>query len=108
MKNIIKSTAVALAIVGSASAFAGNYDSQTVRYSADELNTERGRAAVYRELRLAVEAVCGSTNLRKAGSLYNKQQNEACVDAKLDEMIDKIGHRELSSMHRNEGVIVGD
>jgi len=108
MKGIVKNMVFMAAITGAAAAQAGVYDSQTVRYSTARLDSHDGRAAVYRELQLAVQAVCGPTSLRKAGSLYQKAKNVACAEEKLDEMIEQIGHRELTELHRQTGVVVGD
>ncbi len=109
MKGMIKSAAIVLALAGTGAAYAGNdADVAKVRYSANTLETEYGRDAVYRQLKNAVEAVCGSTNRLQAGSLYMRAKNAECQKEKLDELIDQIGHRELGAMHRKEGIVVGD
>lgn len=111
MKGIVKNAAIVIALGmagGSMAAHAGDADIAKVRYSAHQLETEYGRDAVYRQLRNAAEAVCGSTYLREAGSLYMRAKNAECQKAKMDEMIDKIGNRDLTDMHRDTGVVVGD
>lgn len=109
MKGIIRSAVLAIALTGTGAAYAGNdADVAKVRYQAWQLETEHGRDAVYRQLKNAAEAVCGPTDLRRAGTLYMRAKNAACQKEKLNEMVDKIGNRELTVMHRDTGIVVGD
>lgn len=108
MRTIAKTLLIVATMASAAAAQAGHYDSKTIRYSTKQLDSLDGRAAVYRELKLAVQAVCGPTNLRKAGSVYQKRINADCTKTRLDEMIEKIGHRELTALHRQTDIVVGD
>lgn len=107
MKGIIRSVVFAAGLSMAGAAMADPNDIK-VRYSPSDLRFEEGRAAVYKELRRAAEAACGPTDLRKAGSVYNKRKNEICVSDSLDRLVEVIDHQELTRLHRKSGIVLGD
>ena len=72
--------------------------SVTVTYSRAELATADGRAYVERRIRKAAEKVCGSRDLRIAGSLYIVARSEACYDDALAKGMSQLHSEQVASL----------
>lgn len=100
MKSIIKNAMIIAGICSTAAvANAGQLDDVRIKYSDVQLGSEKGRAAIYRQIEGAAETACGSTDLRKAGSVRAVMKNRECASQVIDDMVSRIGNSKLTSMH---------
>jgi len=72
--------------------------STVVSYKRSELASAEGLAAVERRLRHAAESVCGSTDLRIAGSLSRVAERQECANRAVDHAMSQIGANQVASV----------
>ncbi len=103
--KMIATVALAIAIPFTASAATmvkGHHDvSVVVSTEAYNLSSDAGQEMLYDRLRSAARQVCGTTNLREAGSLEQALQNRACIRNSLSQAVEDVNHRGLKSLHEN-------
>lgn len=91
MNRFTKSCAIAVALAVPALANASlqveklTEDKVVITYETAVVATESGRAELERKIRKMAERVCGSQNLRMAGTLTQLQANRACYDTAVAE-----------------------
>jgi len=71
--------------------------SVVIRYHAEALQTEEGRARIERQLKLAAKEVCGPQNMRDAGSLRNLMHNQACFEEALAAAHSQLGEAQVAT-----------
>ena len=107
-KYSLAATALGVVLGVSAGASADTMDStvvhasalptEVVTYKRSELATDEGRAAVERRLRHAAEGVCGSTDLRIAGSLSAVADRQQCAKQAVDRAMSQIGADQVATI----------
>ncbi len=96
MRNIITTTLflfiAAIPALASAEITAGKIVENTVHitYSASDLENESGRKELELRIRMAAEKVCGSQQLRGAGSLRQLAINRTCYQNAVQEAVGSI------------------
>lgn len=90
MKFAMLAAAVALA---AAPAFA--QDQVQFQYKAEELQTAEGVAALYKRLENRANAACAVDN---RAAIYAKTEARRCKKAYIKEVVDRIGHPQLSAI----------
>lgn len=95
IKSILSAAALAATAGISVNALAGQMGetlveakgvpTASVTFHRAELNTTEGRARVERKIRTAAESVCGSRDVRIAGSIGVAARNEACYEAAVEQ-----------------------
>ncbi len=107
-KSILSATALAVTAGISINAAAGQVDetlvegaavpSKAVTFSRAELATTEGRDAVERQIRNAAEAVCGSRDVRIAGSLSVLAENEECYERAVNDAMAQLSAGQVASI----------
>ena len=96
MNNLIKPFALIMTLTIPALASAEVQLSQVtenevlVSYNADDADTSYGRVVLERQIRRAAEQVCGSQNLRLAGSIGQVMKNRSCYDKAVADALNAI------------------
>ena len=82
------------------------YADVVVKFGDLNLASNEGARALYARLTAAAERACGNDPYSR--DLNQRMQYQACVDAKLERAVKKIGHRNVMAVHaRRTGTIVG-
>ncbi len=108
MKSILSAAALAVSAGLSVNAGAEQIDetlvegakvpTATVTFSRAELATTEGRETVERKIRNAAEDVCGSRDLRIAGSLAVAARNEACYEGAVAQGMSQLNANQFASI----------
>lgn len=109
IKSILSAAALAVTAGISVNAAAGQMDetlveakgvpSATVSFYRAELGTAEGRAKVEREIRNAAEEVCGSRDVRIAGSIAVAARNEACYEDALAQGMSQLSAGQVATIN---------
>jgi len=104
MKHGLTLGAIALTLVLPVAANAAMIKGQdgrsvTVDATVYNLRSETGQEMLYRDLKQAASSVCGTVNLRRAGSLERALQNRECVRGALDRAVDDVGNAGIRAIH---------
>lgn len=94
-----KTLIAAIALAASASSFAATPPSMSVVYSKADLTSERGREAVYEDLKHAARTLCGPTQIGLAGTFQQARENKTCFEGTLSAAVERIGNDALTSRH---------
>lgn len=98
MKKIFVAGAMVVSLLGASLASAAIVDNKIrVQYSKEELQSATGRAEIQHRIETAAKRACGSTQLRKAGSVLQVRENMMCFDNVVDALVSKIGDDRLAS-----------
>jgi UrcA family protein len=65
------------------------------------LASPEGQAVVYERLKDESRDVCGSSNVRIAGSIERATENDACYEQTLSVAVKRVGNDGLSKLHQN-------
>ncbi|MCA9018118.1 MAG: UrcA family protein [Pseudomonadales bacterium] len=101
----MRKTLVNLAITGSIvfSAAAGaavqKTDSAVVDLAGINLDSRAGQQIAYVQLQRAARKVCGSTQLREAGSLSSVKEAKSCYSETLDSAVENLGIAAIEKLH---------
>lgn len=108
IKSILSAAALAVTAGLSTGAAASQLDetvvegiavpTASVSFSRAELATTEGRATVERKVRNAAEAVCGSRDLRIAGSLAAAARNETCYEEAVSQGMSQLNASQVASI----------
>ncbi len=107
IKSILSAAALAVTAGISTGALADQLDetvvegialpTKTVSFSRAELATVEGRETIERKIRNAAEAVCGSRDMRIAGSLAVAADNEACYEDAVAQGMSQLNAGQVAS-----------
>lgn len=96
MNRLIRSFSLAVAIAVPSLSFASVEVQQidegkvSIVYNTEDASTEVGRAELELQVRRVAEKICGSQQLRIAGSLTQVQENRACYETAVSSAMEKI------------------
>ncbi len=93
---------VALALIvsmGASAAIKGTDLAVRVDIQDLDLTTEQGSRVLHARLKRAAKQVCGSQDLRTAGSLENARNNRACYNEALAGALESVENRYLTAYH---------
>jgi len=79
-----------------------HYDSVVVKYSDLDLNGVAGNKVLYARLSAAAERACGKD--QHSRDLQRRMHYRACYDSALNRAVDKVGSRELQTLHATGAV----
>jgi len=105
--TLITATAISmmtLPLLASASTPKSSPDIKVVYHTAD-LSNAWGRENVYEKMQAAARKICGSSNVRIAGSRLMATANEECYEGTLSAAVQRLGNQAISELH--EQVTVG-
>ena len=100
--KILSAMTLALTIPAAANAaMIKGYDenSVVVNTEAFNLSSSTGQEMLYERLKTAARQVCGSTNLREAGSLERVLDNRTCYQDALAQAVEDVNSRGVSAIH---------
>ena len=87
-------TAIAVPMAASASV-----QSIGIVYDESDLNSKIGQKHVYDKLKNASRKLCGSPDLRLAGSLRGSNENEACYEDTLTAAVERLDSDDMTALH---------
>ena len=101
MRKVLLTIAMALSVpvVAGAAMIEGKNAVIKVDTSAYNLTSTAGQEMLYQELKSAARDVCGTTNLRQAGSVELALQNRACVRDALAQAVKDVNNASVSELH---------
>lgn len=70
-----------------------------VQYASIDVNHPEGQKLLYRKLKQASHQVCGSINIKEAGSAFRVAQNRLCAKRALSRAVKQVGIDSVSEMH---------
>jgi UrcA family protein len=91
-------TMMTLPLLASASASNSSPNIKVV-YHPSELGTAWGRENIYERLQTAARKICGSTNIRTAGSRAMAAANEECYEGTLAAAVQRLDEAAISELH---------
>jgi UrcA family protein len=86
-------TAMALPMLASA------YPNVAVSYSQDELKSVHGRQNVYERIQDASRDLCGSSNVRLAGSVSRAAAHTECYEGTLTAAVERLDVPSITALH---------
>ena len=94
---LVTAGVLSLPMAASAAVKADHVDSNNVvvSFSAEDLQTAQGRAALEREVRTAARQVCGTSEYSKDRSLRHLVQARACYHEAVTEALSNLSSGEL-------------
>jgi UrcA family protein len=100
-KTLIATTAITmmtLPLLASASTPNSSPDIKVV-YHTSELSTSWGRENIYEKMQAAARKICGSSNIRIAGSRFNATANEECYEGTLSAAVQRLDNEAIKELH---------
>ena len=88
-------TAMTLPLLASAAAVS----EISIRYDETRLEKPYGPEDLYNKMKYASRKLCGSTDIRIAGSLRNSIKNAECFDGTLDAAVQRVDNPALTALH---------
>lgn len=85
------------ASVGATAAIKSTGDAVRVDISDLDVTTTDGRAMMEHRLKRAAKEVCGSQDVKRAGSLANARANRACFNESLSQAINSVESRYMTA-----------
>lgn len=70
-----------------------------VRYASNDVNDSQGQELLYRKLKQAAHQVCGSTDIKVAGSALRVTRNRLCAEGALNIAVKRTGIKGVSELH---------
>lgn len=92
-------TMMTLPLLASASTPKSPPDIKVV-YHQSELTTNWGRKTVYERLQTAARKICGSSNIRVAGSRLAATANEECYEGTLSAAVQRLDEEAITELHQ--------
>ena len=87
-------TAIAVPMTASASV-----QSIGIVYDESELNSKIGQQHIYDKLKNASRKLCGSPDVRLAGSLRGSNENEECYAGTLTAAVERLNSNDMTALH---------
>ena len=103
MSKILSTGIVALALtlsMGASAAIKGTDLAVRVDVQDLDLTTVQGKQVLHARLKRAAKQVCGSQDVRTAGSLENARTNRACYNEALAGAVQSVENRYLTAYHQ--------
>ena len=72
-----------------------------VNTEAFNLDSSAGQEMLYERLKTAAKQVCGTTNLREAGSLERALQNRSCYRDALSQAVEDVNNAGITGIHKD-------
>lgn len=102
LSQTLSTGVVALALIvsmGASAAIKGTDLAVRVDIQDLDLTTEQGNRVLHARLKRAAKQVCGSHDVRTAGSLENARNNRACYNEALAGALESVENRYLTAYH---------
>lgn len=94
-------SAMTLPLLSSAAIVHNSNSDVRVAYDRTTLVSTRGLGNLYARLKDASRKVCGSSNIRIAGSVHHSAAKSQCYDETLTAAVARLANDEITTLHNN-------